>query len=140
MASPTDLVTPDNVSLELIRDIYEAAFMDVSLEDEGRGIRIKEEVLARAFLTESKERLQLGALYGVQEDAQRIDRLELANRINDKFAVVRATIDDDGDLVFDFAIILKGGVTKKAIVQATRVFLMLVPRAVNECDEDGIVD
>ena len=24
--------------------------------------------------------------------------------------------------------------------QATRVFLMLVPRAVNECDEDGIVD
>jgi hypothetical protein len=31
-------------------------------------------------------------------------------------------------------------VSKKHIVQATRVFLMLVPKAVSECDEDGIVD
>ncbi|MFO0848929.1 MAG: YbjN domain-containing protein [Gemmataceae bacterium] len=135
-----DLVTPDNVSIELIRDVYEQAFLDAVLDDEKKQIRLREEVLARAFLSESKERLQLMAYYGIKEEAQRLDRLELVNRINENYVLVRAGIDDDGDLWFDYCLLLKGGVTKKAIVQATRVFLMLVPRAVNECDEDGIVD
>jgi hypothetical protein len=135
-----DLVTPDNVSIELIRDVYEQAFLDAVLDDEKKQIRLREEVLARAFLSESKERLQLMAYYGIKDDALRTDRLELVNRINENYVLVRAGIDDDGDLWFDYCILLKGGVTKKAIVQATRVFLMLVPRAVNECDEDGIVD
>ena len=135
-----ELVTPDNVSIEMIRDVYEAAYMEVTLDDEKKQLRIREEVLARAFLSESKERLQLVAYYGVKDDAQRIDRLELVNRVNENYVLIRAGIDEDGDLWFDYTILLKGGVTKKAIVQATRVFLMLVPRAVNECDEDGIVD
>lgn len=135
-----ELVTPDNVTIELVRDVYEAAYMEVTLDEEKKQLRIREEVLARAFLSESKERLQLVAYYGVKDDAQRIDRLELVNRINENYVLIRAGIDEDGDLWFDYTILLKGGVTKKAIVQATRVFLMLVPRAVNECDEDGIVD
>ncbi|OWK41670.1 YbjN domain-containing protein [Fimbriiglobus ruber] len=140
MSQTTDLVTPDNVTIEMIRDIYDAAFMEATLDEEKKQIRIREEVLARAFLAESKERLQLVAYYGIKEDAQRIDRLELVNRVNENYVLIRAGIDDDGDLWFDYCVLLKGGVTKKAIVQATRVFLMLVPRAVNECDEDGIVD
>jgi hypothetical protein len=135
-----ELVTPENVSIEMVRDIYEAAFMEATLDEEKKQIRIKEEVLARAFLSESKERLQIVAYYGVKDDAQRIDRLELVNRINEQYVLIRAGIDDDGDLWFDYCVLLKGGITKKAIVQATRVFLMLVPKAVNECDEDGIVD
>ena len=135
-----ELVTPDNVSIEMVRDVYEAAYMEVTLDDEKKQLRIREEVLARAFLSESKERLQLVAYYGIKDDAQRIDRLELVNRVNENYVVIRAGIDDDGDLWFDYTILLKGGITRKALVQATRVFLMLVPKAVNECDEDGIVD
>jgi hypothetical protein len=140
MSTATELITPDNVSIEMIRDLYEAAFLDATLDEEKKQIRIREEVLARCFLSESKERLQLVAYYGIKEDAQRIDRLELVNRINEQYVLIRAGIDDDGDLWFDYTVLLKGGATRKAIVQATRVFLMLVPKAVNECDEDGIVD
>ena len=136
----TELVTPDNVSVEMLRDLYEAAYMDVALDEEHGLIRIREELAARAHLSESKERIQLLAVYGLKEDAQRIDRLELVNRINENYVLIRAGIDDDGDLWFDYCILLKGGLTKKAIVQATRAFLMLVPKAVNECDEDGIVE
>lgn len=140
MTSPTDLVTPDNASIDLIREVYEQAYMEVTVDEDKKQVRIKEEVLARAFLSESKERLQLVAYYGIKDDAQRIDRLELVNRVNENYVLIRAGIDDDGDLWFDYCVLLKGGVTRKAIVQATRAFLMLVPRAVNECDEDGIVD
>ena len=136
----TELVTPDNVSVEMLRDLYEAAYMDVTLDEEHGMIRIREELAARAHLSESKERIQLLAVYGVKEEAQRIERLELVNRINENYVLIRAGIDDDGDLWFDYCILVKGGLTKKAIVQATRAFLMLVPKAVNECDEDGIVE
>lgn len=136
----TELVTPDNVSVEMLRDLYEAAYMDVTLDEEHGVLRLREELAARAHLSESKERIQLLAVYGVKEEAQRIERLELVNRINENYVLIRAGIDDDGDLWFDYCILVKGGLTKKAIVQATRAFLMLVPKAVNECDEDGIVE
>ena len=136
----TELVTPDNVSVDMLRDLYEAAYMDVTLDEEHGVLRIREELAARAHLSESKERIQLLAVYGVKEEAQRIERLELVNRINENYVLIRAGIDDDGDLWFDYCILVKGGLTKKAIVQATRAFLMLVPKAVNECDEDGIVE
>ena len=136
----TELVTPDNVSVEMLRDLYDAAYMDVTLDEEHGVLRIREELAARAHLSESKERIQLLAVYGVKEEAQRIERLELVNRINENYVLIRAGIDDDGDLWFDYCILVKGGLTKKAIVQATRAFLMLVPKAVNECDEDGIVE
>ncbi len=135
-----ELVTPDNVSVEMLRDLYEAAYMDVTLDEEHGVLRLREELAARAHLSESKERIQLLAVYGVKEEAQRIERLELVNRINENYVLIRAGIDDDGDLWFDYCILVKGGLTKKAIVQATRAFLMLVPKAVNECDEDGIVE
>ena len=135
----TELVTPDNVSVEMLRDLYEAAYMDVTLDEEHGVLRLREELAARAHLSESKERIQLLAVYGVKEEAQRIERLELVNRINENYVLIRAGIDDDGDLWFDYCILLKGGLTKKAIVLATRAFLTLVPKAVNECDEDGIV-
>jgi len=136
----TELVTPDNVSVEMLRDLYEAAYMDVSLDEESGLLRLREELAARVQLSESKERLLVLAVYGIKDDTQRIDRLELVNRINENYVLIRAGIDDDGDLWFDYCILLKGGLTKKAIVQATRAFLMLVPKAVNECDEDGIVE
>ena len=136
----TELVTPDNVSVGMLRDLYEAAYMDVALDEESGLLRLREELAARVHLSESKERIQLLAVYGVKEEAQRIERLELVNRINENYVLIRAGIDDDGDLWFDYCILLKGGLTKKAIVQATRAFLMLVHKAVNECDEDGIVE
>jgi hypothetical protein len=137
----SDILTPENITLEIIHDIYEAAmFEEVTIDDEKSFIRIKDDILARARLPESKERLQLGALYGIKEDAQRIDRLELVNRINDQFVMIRASITEAGDLYFDYDITLKGGVTKKLIAHATRMFIKFVIKAVADCDEDGIID
>lgn len=135
----TDWIVPHSVTLEAILGIYEAAYMDVSLNEDDNQICIREELSARVFLSGSNERLQIVAYYNIHDDAQRIDRLELVNRINERFVLIRAGIDDEGDLWFDYTILLKGGITKKAIVQATRIFLMLVPRAVQDCDEDNIV-
>ncbi len=136
---PTELVCPDNATLEMVRDIYDSALMDVELDAENGFVVIDDEIVARAKLSDSKERLQLIACYKVREDAARIDRLELVNRINDQYVIVRAAMSDDDELWVDYAIILKGGTTPKHIAHATRMFLKVAEMAVKDCDEDGIV-
>lgn len=136
---PAELLGPENVTLEAVRDIYEAALLDVELDEENRFVVIDDEIVARAKLSDSKERLQLIACYRVREDVPRIDRLELVNRINDQYVIVRAAMSEDDELWVDYAVVLKGGTTPKQIAHATRMFLKVAEMAVKDCDEDGIV-
>jgi len=134
-----ELVTPETVTLEAVRDLYEAALMDVTLDAESGFVVIDDEIVARAKLSDTKERLQLIAFYKVREDSERIDRLELVNRINDQYVLVRAAVGEEDDLWIDYGIVLKGGTTQKQIAHATRMFLKVAEMAVKDCDEDGIV-
>lgn len=134
-----ELVTPENVTLELLRDVYEAALMDATIDEENGFVILDDEIVARAKLSDSKERLQLIAFYKVREDADRTDRLELVNRINDQFVLVRAAVGDEDELWIDYGLVLKGGATKKQIAHATRMFLKVAEMAVKDCDDEGIV-
>lgn len=136
---PAELLGPENATLEAVRDIYEAALLDVELDEENGFVVIDDEIVARAKLSDSKERLQLIACYRVREDVPRIDRLELVNRINDQYVIVRAAMSEDDELWVDYAVVLKGGTTAKQIAHATRMFLKVAEMAVKDCDEDGIV-
>lgn len=136
---PAELLGPENVTLEAVRDLYEAALLDVELDEENGFVVIDDEIVARAKLSDSKERLQLIACYRVREDVPRIDRLELVNRINDQYVIVRAAMSEDDELWVDYAVVLKGGTTPKQIAHATRMFLKVAEMAVKDCDEDGIV-
>lgn len=134
-----ELVTPETVTLDVIRDLYEMALMDVTLDEENGFVVIDDEIVARAKLSDTKERLQLIAFYKVREDSERIDRLELVNRINDQYVLVRAAVGEEDDLWIDYGLVLKGGATRKQIAHATRMFLKVAEMAVKDCDEDGIV-
>ena len=134
-----DLIGPENATLETVRDILDAALMDVEIDEENGFVIIDDEIVARAKLSDSRERLQLIACYRVREDVQRAERLELVNRINDQYVIVRAAMSDDDELWIDYAVVLKGGTTAKNIAHATRMFLKVAEMAVKDCDEDGIV-
>jgi hypothetical protein len=136
---PVELIAPENATLEAVKDIYETALMDVEIDEDNGFVIIDDEIVARAKLSDSKERLQLIACYRVREDVPRVDRLELVNRINDQYVLVRAAMSDDDELWIDYAIVLKGGASPKQIAHATRMFLKVAEMAVKDCDEDGIV-
>ena len=68
----------------------------------------------------------------MRDDSERIDRLELVNRINDQYVLVRAAIGDQDELWIDYAIVLKGGVTRKQVAHAVRLFLNIAELAVKD--------
>ena len=75
----------------------------------------------------------------MRDDAERIDRLELVNRINDQYVLVRAAIGDEDELRIDYAIVLKGCVILKQVAHTVQLYLKIAELAVKDCDEDNIV-
>jgi hypothetical protein len=130
---------PDDITLETIYNLLDDALFEVELDEENQSILLREDILARLRLAESNDRLLCICYYKIREDAQRIDRLELVNRINEQYVLIRAGIDDDGDLWFDYCLVLKGGVSRKQVAHAVRMFLKVAELAVKDSDEDNIV-
>ena len=136
---PDHVLHPDDVTLQTILQLLDDALFEVELDEENQSILLREEILARIRLSDNNDRLLLICYYKMQEDAERLDRLELVNRINDQYVLVRAAIGDEDELWLDYAIVLKGGVTRKQVAQAVRMFLKIAEVAVKDCDEDNIV-
>jgi Putative bacterial sensory transduction regulator len=136
---PDQVLHPDDITLESISQLLDDALFEVELDEENQSILLREDILARIRLSESNDRMLCICYYRIKEDAQRIERLELVNRINDQYVLVRAAVGDEDELWIDYSIVLKGGVTRKQVAQAVRMFLKVAELAVKDSDEDNIV-
>jgi hypothetical protein len=124
------LVTPDNLSKELLESAFDSAFMDTSFDDDG-DLRVCDGGI-RCYVLVRKDRIRLMSLFGSEEGASREDLLEFANRVNDEYVVIRASVTAKGTVCFDYDILVTGGVTTKAIVLATKRFLGIPVEAIQE--------
>ena len=126
-----ELVTPENLSNELLLSIFDAAFMDASLDDDGT-LRVKEKVRCLVMPSEAKDRIRLVCIFGFKPESSEQQRLECVNKINSEYIIVRAISGPRDSLIFDYDILVKGGVTKKNIVLSTKRFLSIPPDAIDE--------
>jgi hypothetical protein len=125
-----DLVTPENLSKELLRSIYDQAFLETSLDSEG-DLRVHDGI--RCFVFPRDDRVRLFCMFKFDAaNATPEKRLEMVNRVNCEYIMVRAASGANDSLVFDHDIIVKGGVTKAQIVHATKRFLSIPLQAIGE--------
>lgn len=131
-----EMITPDNLSINLLKSTFEAAYMDVS-QDSDDGLKIEEAcgVFIRPDL-ESKNRISLYAVFGFKDRSKKIQRLECVNRINEDYIMVCAFATDNGLLFFKYDIMLDGGLTKKALVLAVKRFASIPHAAVQDYGGD----
>jgi hypothetical protein len=133
-----ELITPDNLSKELLKSVLDAAYMETSFDNEG-DIRVKEQqVTCFVFPNqERKDRVELMALFDLKPEASELLRLQAANRINAKYIIVRAYISNDR-LLFTWDIPIAGGITKKAFVLAVKRFCSIPHDSVASCASDVV--
>lgn len=133
----TDLITSANLSKEGLKSLFDAAFMETSYDSDG-DLRVKEGL--SCWVLPSEDRIKLLAAFGFASHATRAQRLELVNRINREYVIVRASVGDRNDsLLFDHDISIRGGVMPAMVVQSTKRFLSIILPSVQECDKDNIV-
>jgi hypothetical protein len=137
LASP-DLVTPESVSKAFLKELFDDALMDVSIDSDG-DLVVQEDVRCYVLLSENKDRIRLLTLFGVDENADRLKCLECINAINDEYLLVKAYITSEKTLVFEYDIYLKGGVTRKYLALAVKRFCSIPRKAVNEEYAQGVV-
>jgi hypothetical protein len=80
-----ELITPDNLSKELLKSVLDAAYMETSFDNEGRLI-VKERVTCLVFPNqEQKDSVELVALFNLKPETSELLRLQAANRINAEY-------------------------------------------------------
>ncbi len=131
MMLTNDLITPDNVSKDLLKAIYDAAFIETAWDDDG-DLKIKDELNCTVMISENQTRIMIFTVFEFEEGFSREQKLDLVNKINDEYAFVRASLTEYDTLLFDYSFYLKGGLTKKNLVLGTRFFQSIPLEAIHE--------
>jgi len=131
-----DLITPDNLSKELLKSVFDDAFMETSYDDEG-DLKVKEGVNCFIFPNkERKDRVTLLTFFRFKKSADKMQRLECVNSINREYIIVRAVVGDNDVLRFTYDVPIAGGITKKAMVMVVKRFCSIPHDAVGDFGTD----
>ena len=134
---PAELVYPENLTKDSLRDLFLAAYMDASFDDDG-DVMIKEQY--RSYLIPSSDSawVRLYSPFKSAEAATMEDKLAYCNKVNADLIIVRAYVTDKGGFVFEEYLPIEGGITKRAIVLAVRRFHRMLDAAVR-ADEKNVL-
>lgn len=133
-----DIILPENLSKEMLLSLFQAAYMDVSLDEDG-DLVVKDTYRQFVFLDNDEKRyVQLVSMFRSNPDATLEAKLAYANRVNDEIVFVRASVTDKGGFCFDYYIPIQGGITKSAIVFALRRFASALKTALGR-DTENVV-
>jgi hypothetical protein len=127
-----DLISPDNVSKDLLKEALDSAMLETSYDDEG-DLVVYERILCFVLPSEKRDRIRLlSAGSELRQGVTRSDALEAANRINDQYIMVRASVTDSNVLLLDWDVFLKHGIGKQAFAWAVKRFCAISDDAMQE--------
>jgi len=117
-----NLVTSENLSIELLKSIFDDASMETLVGSDG-SLYVKDELLCVIRPPEGQEGIRLITTFIYKKGLTRMQRLECANNINFGCVMVNSCPVDDDTLGMDYYLCVKGGVSKNNIVWVTKRFL-----------------
>ncbi|MEO3742187.1 YbjN domain-containing protein [Plantactinospora sp. B5E13] len=132
-----EILTPENVSTERLRQIFDQAYLETSIDEDG-DLEVTDGISCWVRASSDGRRIQLMTLIRVDQASSMESRLQLANRINDEMAVLRAAATGHDGFCFDHYLGVVGGLPVRNLVMSTRDFLQAV-RAAFQFDEAGIL-
>jgi hypothetical protein len=134
-----ELITPENLSKELLKSVLDAAFMDTSYDHEG-DLRVRERIACWVLLNDAKDRISLLAQFGFKPESSQQQRLELANELNRQFIIIRAFVSANTNLRFQYDLMVSGGITKKAFVLLVKRFCGIPLGAIADVERELGID
>jgi hypothetical protein len=134
---PAELLYPENITKEGLRDLFVSAYMDASIDEDG-DVLVKDSY--RSYLVPSQDSawIRLYSPFKGNPTATQEDKLAYANKINMDLIIVRTYVTDSGGFVFEEYLPVEGGITKRALVLATRRFHRMLESAIR-ADEKNVL-
>jgi len=114
------LVTPKNLSMELLKSIFDEA--SIETVDAKNGLIVKKYFDILLAIEEGSDLVWLKMLVKLKPETSELFRLQTVNMINNNFDCIKAAEVIDDGLVFSWEISIDGGITKKALLKAVMRF------------------
>ena len=96
--------------------------MDTSFDEEGC-IRVQDSITCWVIPNkDTKDRIKVFTQFGFKSGASQLQRLEYVDTINRKYIIVKASVGKNDTLMFDYDIMVAGGIKRKAFVLAVKRF------------------
>ena len=134
---PAELVYPETLTKDSLRDLFLAAYMDASFDDDG-DVMVKENYRTYLIPASDAAWIRLYSPFKSNEAATQEDKLAYANKVNSDLIITRAYVTDKGGFIFEEYLPVEGGITKRAIVLAVRRFHRMLDAAVR-ADEKNVL-
>jgi hypothetical protein len=132
-----DVVRPDQVTADFLYSLFHTAYFDVH-RDEADDVYIQDGFITWAFPQEDGSQIRLMSQFNGKPDVPRSDKLEYVNKVNDQLRLIRAYVDADEDIGFDYYMSIEGGTTRRSIALTVRRFTDYVRAAVQQDSQDVI--
>jgi hypothetical protein len=126
-----ELLLPEEANSATLKQLFDNAYMENSVDSDG-DVRIKDRYSCFLRPDPDGRLIALCAIFGANAGAQLGAKLEFVNRVNDQVKLIRASVMSDGRYFFDYYLPVDGGITKKAVVLATRRFLSTIEAAMQQ--------
>lgn len=115
------LITPQDVSRDLLEALYEDAGVPTERDVDG-DLVVTEPVRFLALPQPAGGYVHLLAFARPAADTTTEGALRFVNAWNDRYAMVRAAVGSEGELVFDHCVWIEGGTPAANVLAATRAF------------------
>jgi len=134
------LIPEREVSLVRLQEVFEAAFVENDVDDDG-DLLIRTENGTKIFITldEHNKLVRFTSLYGLRADGDEDAKKELANSLNDNIVFVRFSLSSNSALICDYYLPYNGAVAPLHIVTATRLFNRIVTSSLGEYDTSDLL-
>ncbi len=135
-----DLISSDKVTPAVLRPVFAKDQWEVR-EVKG-GLKMKAPKSQRVIGLEwkpEKELISFVMWYEFDDLVFKRQKLDLANRINSEVMLTRASVDEDGDLRFDYWIPYSEGIRKPQLLSALRLFERSTEAALRIKDKRDLV-
>ena len=135
-----DLINPAEMTSEKLYDLLRSAYMKPTLGTDGE-IRLKgpSGFHQTIEVNAGNKFLKFMALFGLQEDRSRQEKLELVNRLNDGIVLSRFSMPREYALMADYHISFEEGMTALQILNCIHWFDKATIGAIRMYDESGLI-
>jgi hypothetical protein len=134
------IVAAADVTIESLQELLSSSYVTNEIDADGRILATTDSGL-KVFLTlnESNKLIKFALGFRIKEDASEEQKLNLANRINDKIILVRYAVPAPEVLVADYFLPYGQGIIPLQIVNSLKLLDKVCLAGIREHDTDSIV-
>jgi hypothetical protein len=124
-----ELISDENISKELLKEIFEGAYYDVSVDEKG-DMTIKDSYSAFADVSKNRKLITFSAYFNRDLQAEPDDIKDYLHHVNYQLLAIRVS-KLERSFFYEYTFNIQGGVTRKNIVYSFKTFMIALQAALS---------